>query len=455
MNRAHRDSVLEIADLGKRYDIYARPEDRLWQFLWRGRRQWAQSFWALRHVGLTLARGEMVGIVGRNGAGKSTLLQLITGTLEPSEGRIARHGKIAALLELGTGFNPEFTGEENVYLAASILGLDRRETRARFDAIAQFADIGPVLNQPVKTYSSGMYARLAFAVAAHVDADILIIDEILAVGDAAFQQKCMRFISEFRRSGAVLFVSHDVQAVIGLCSKAIWLEHGTMHAEGDPKTVCEAYTAALYSSQKQLPVLAPSRTAAADDESGVVSLRAPHAYASVFDPNAAAFGRGGARILDVRLEGDERSNGHLLTGGEAARLTVEAEINEPMTNPIIGFFVKDRLGQILFGENTGLTHPCLSRAAKPGDRLVARFHFDLPCLGDGNYSITVAIADGTIDSHVQHHWIHDAVWLEVVGNRQPGGGLFSLQRIEIDFRFEGSVSADARKDQSNIVGSSG
>src|SRR5437868_10950734 len=203
------DVVVETQGLGKAYPIYRRPEDRLKQLLWGRRRHFYEEFWAVRNIDLSVRRGETVGIIGANGSGKSTLLQMICGTLQPTEGAVALRGRIAAMLALGSGFNPEFTGRENVQVGASVLGLSAEETAARFDAIAAFADIGAFMDQPLKRYSSGMHARLAFALCANVEADVLVVDEILSVGDAAFQQKCMRFLNRFRLHGTLLFVSHD------------------------------------------------------------------------------------------------------------------------------------------------------------------------------------------------------------------------------------------------------
>ena len=206
--------------------------------LLRGRKRYYEEYWALQNVDLEVHRGETLGLIGRNGSGKSTLLQLICGTLSPSLGEVTTHGRVAAMLELGAGFNPEFTGRENVHLAASVLGLSHDEIQDRFEAIAAFAGIGDFMEQPVKIYSSGMYARLAFAVAAHVDADILIVDEILAVGDAAFAQKCMRFIRGFKQNGTLLLASHDVGAVLNLCDRALWLDRGSVRAvRGHPGRV--------------------------------------------------------------------------------------------------------------------------------------------------------------------------------------------------------------------------
>ena len=222
------DLAVSVRGLGKSYQIYDRPADRLKQFVMPRLqrragvqvRQYFREFWALRDVSFEIPRGSTVGIVGRNGSGKSTLLQIICGTLSPTLGSVETNGRIAALLELGSGFNPEFSGRDNVYMNALLLGVDRETVDERFDSIAAFADVGEYLEQPVKTYSSGMFLRLAFAVIAHVDADILIVDEALAVGDAVFTQKCMRFIRRFQENGTLLFVSHDPSAVQNLCRSA-------------------------------------------------------------------------------------------------------------------------------------------------------------------------------------------------------------------------------------------
>src|SRR5262249_21598801 len=204
-----------------------------------------REFWALRDVSFEVHKGETVGIIGRNGAGKSTLLQILCGTLHPNNGAVTVIGRVAALLELGSGFNPEFSGRENVYLNASVLGLSRNEVEDRFDDIAAFADIGDFIDRPVKTYSTGMLVRLAFAVAAHVDADILVIDEALAVGDAFFVQKCMRWLRAFMRRGTLLFVSHDAGSVVNLCDRAIWLHNGALVMDDSARLVTETYLQSL------------------------------------------------------------------------------------------------------------------------------------------------------------------------------------------------------------------
>jgi ABC-type polysaccharide/polyol phosphate transport system ATPase subunit len=240
--------------LGKSYQVYHRPVDRLKQMLWRGRRTFYDEFWAVRHVDFDVQPAETVGIIGRNGAGKSTLLQLVCGTLSPTEGSIRVQGRVAALLELGSGFNPEFTGRENVFLNAALLGMSDGEIRDRFEAIERFADIGDFIDQPVRTYSSGMHARLAFAVAIHCDPEILIIDEILAVGDAAFQRKCIERFYQIRDSGCtILFVSHDPYMVKSVCRRAIYLDQGEPVLFGPADEVIDRYTVDLERRQKSVP----------------------------------------------------------------------------------------------------------------------------------------------------------------------------------------------------------
>ncbi len=242
-------SAIDVAGLGKRYEIYDRPHQRLFQTILRGRRTFYREFWALSDVTLSVQRGETVGLVGRNGSGKSTLLQLVAGTLTPTTGIVRTHGRIAALLELGSGFNPEFTGRENVYLNGAILGISRREMNEAIPAIEAFADIGDFIDQPVKTYSSGMLVRLAFAVAVHVTPDILLIDEALAVGDTAFQSKCLARIRDMQQGGvAILLVSHAPNTIIEFCDRAAYLDRGRLVAVGDSRDIVERYTNDLVSS---------------------------------------------------------------------------------------------------------------------------------------------------------------------------------------------------------------
>lgn len=417
--------AIAVTHLGKCYQIYEQPIDRLKQMLMRGRKNYFREFWALKDISFTVAKGETVGIIGRNGSGKSTLLQMVCGTLNPTCGQISTQGRIAALLELGSGFNPEFTGRENVFLNAAILGLGQQEIEARYDSILKFADIGDFIDQPVKTYSSGMVVRLAFAVIAHVDADILVIDEALSVGDAFFTQKCMRFLRQFMKSGTVLFVSHDTAAIKNLCSRCIWISEGQIKAEGPAKEVTELYLQDYYAQQQE-----NRSNAEKPNQATRIEQKTTHSGQFVrdyrqdllnnsnlrndlrlftFDPDAPSFGTGGASVESVAFVNTQGEPVHSITGGEQVTLRIQARAHRPMTSPIVGFIVKDRLGQALFGENTCLSYQDQALCVPAGHAILASFTFMMPRLMTGDYTITVAIAEGSQDEHVQHQWIFDAL----------------------------------------------
>jgi len=421
------DVAIRVENLSKRYEIYGNSRDRLKQFVvpplqrlfGQSPKQYFREFWALKDVSFEVKKGETIGIIGRNGSGKSTLLQMICGTLTPTSGSIQTNGRVAALLELGSGFNPEFTGRENVYMNASVLGLSNEEIDMRFANIVAFADIGDFIEQPVKTYSSGMMVRLAFAVIAHVDADILVIDEALAVGDAFFTQKCMRFLRDFMKTGTVLFVSHDTGSIKNLCNYALWLEKGQVIQEGATKEVCELYLEAFYEAQQGKSSTTKLRELKKLDDSlplkdqrlefiNVSNLR-NDLQVFKFDPDAASFGKGGAQIHDVRLLDENEHPLAWIVGGEKVTLRVIVHAFQDLNSPIIGFFVKDRLGQALFGDNTFLSYSEQLVLCKTGEVIQADFVFYMPLLPSGDYSITIAIANGTQEIHEQHHWIHDAI----------------------------------------------
>jgi lipopolysaccharide transport system ATP-binding protein len=417
--------IIKAEQLGKMYQIYKHPSDRLKQMLWRGRKKFYNEYWALNDVSFSITKGQTVGIIGRNGAGKSTLLQMICGTLTPTCGTLEVHGRVAALLELGAGFNPEFTGRENIHLAASILGLSSEQIVERLESILSFASIGDFIDQPVKLYSSGMYARLAFAVAAHVDADILIIDEILAVGDAAFTQRCMRFIHEFKKNGTILFVSHDTGSVLSLCDSAIWLESGTIRESGLPKDLCLNYLAAIESEKEDPNSFKIGGERKTHPEAGTINNDHRHELLVnselknvveifEFDPDSPWFGRRGATIVRTSLHADDGSQIKMLIGGESIHLEIEVEATSILTRPIIGFFVKNKLGQQIFGDNTYMSYiDCAPPTLAPGDRAVASFHFQMPYLPAGQYAITTAIAEGTEKQSIQLHWCDDALFFQV------------------------------------------
>jgi lipopolysaccharide transport system ATP-binding protein len=425
--------AIRVSGVSKCYELYGKPQDRLKQLIYprlqrmfgRPIRHYAREFWALKDVSFELAKGETVGIIGRNGSGKSTLLQLICGTLNPTSGFIHTNGRVAALLELGAGFNPEFTGRENVYMSATVLGLSKKEIDARFDEIAAFADIGQFIDQPVKTYSSGMYVRLAFAVNAHVDADILVIDEALAVGDAFFVQKCMRFLRKFMEIGTVIFVSHDTGAVLNLCNRALWLANGRVKLIGAPKEVAAAYLQTLFElkqgesaligrmEKNQGPPLQHDQLR--DMRLDFINTTQYRNDIQLFNfaHDAEGFGKGGASIISVHLIDECSRPFAWIVGGEFVTLIIQCVANSNMFNPIVGFFVKDRLGQAIFGDNTFITYMSTPLSVLSGQTFQAQFDFRMPILPVGDYSICAAVAEGTQEEHVQHHWVHEALLFKV------------------------------------------
>ncbi len=421
------EPAIRVRNVSKFFEIYRRPSERLYQMIWRGRKCFYEPYWALRDISFEVARGECVGVVGRNGAGKSTLLQIITGTLAPSAGEVNINGRVAALLELGSGFNPEFTGRENVHLNASILGLTREEIEARYDEIVAFAEIGEFIEQPVKTYSSGMTVRLAFAVAAHVDADVLIIDEALSVGDAFFTQKCMRFLRRFMTEHTVLFVSHDTAAVNSLCSRAVLLENGTVKQIGTPREVTETYLRDMYEAQQGASSAAPETTCKSIlprfRPEDFRDMRLDFINASTlrndirvfaFNESGECFGKKGITVENAVLLNTDDQPLNWIVGGEPVSLLVHVLAHQDVYSPIVGFLFRNRLGQNIFGDNTFLTyreHPLLLRA---GQYAEARFSFVMPILEAGDYSICIAVAEGTQAEHVQHDWRHEALVLKSV-----------------------------------------
>ncbi|TRZ67180.1 MAG: ABC transporter ATP-binding protein [Rhodocyclaceae bacterium] len=364
------DPVIRAEALSKCYHLYDKPSDRLWQTLWGERRRYYREFWALREVSFELGKGEVLGIVGRNGAGKSTLLQLVCGTLSPTNGKLAVNGRISALLELGAGFNPEFTGRENVYLNASILGLRREEIDARLDSILAFAAIGDFIDQPVKTYSSGMFIRLAFSVATCVDPDVLVIDEALSVGDGEFSRRSFERILELRDRGTtILFCSHALFQVEMLCDKAIWLDQGRIAATGSPAEVTIAYRESL--------ALAQEKPGAAGDRAARPGVGLD----------------GSAQILSVRVTGGSYgSDGSKIIRSRKDDLTVLVHfaIDPALPPPSVAVSLTDVAGNIVCGVgnvNDGI-HAVVGEDGR--GHIEARFPA-LPLL-KGNYRVNVVLA---------------------------------------------------------------
>jgi len=379
-----------VKNLSKAFKRYPSPLARLKEWL-RPARQHHEVRWVLKELDFEIGAGETIGIVGRNGAGKSTLLKILTGTLAQSEGEIRIEGRVAALLELGMGFHGDFTGRQNVYMAGQLQGLTRAEVDALMPAITDFAEIGDAIDQPVRTYSSGMQVRLAFSVATAVRPDILIVDEALAVGDAYFQHKCYRRIREFKSMGVtLLFVSHDPLAVKTLCQRAILLEKGKVVMDDEPDKVLDYYNALI----------------ALDEEAAE-----QHAAHINQDVSTTRSGNGKARIGKVELL-NEAGSTRILRHGETARLEVECEVYEAVPDLTLGFMMRDRLGNEIFGTNTYHIEQPLPTAV--GSRFAVQFELPACPLGPGSYNITFAL-HGTYN-HLDNNydWWDQALTFEVV-----------------------------------------
>lgn len=375
-----RDAAISLRGVGKCYHIYDKPRDRLKQAALGKFRTYYRPFWALHDVSLDLMPGESMGIVGRNGSGKSTLLQLIAGTLTPSAGEIRVRGRVAALLELGSGFNPDFTGRENVFLQGSILGIPRREMERKFDSIAAFADIGAFLDQPVKHYSSGMYARLAFSVAVSVDPEILIVDEILAVGDMAFQQRCVARMRALLDSGVtLLLVSHSDDNVKSLCRRALFLDGGREQFLGSAEEAVDRYHHHVREEA--------NRHAASPGGTAVPAVPASGAEAESL--TGLRYGTAEARIETVRILDDDGRPVKVYRFGESIHIEMTIRAMQEVHSLDAHFAVRDSVGIDLFGTGTG-DERCPFPPMRAGQRAVVRFKAENN-LRPGSYGVTVTL----------------------------------------------------------------
>lgn len=397
------DPAVRVQGLHKVFPVYSKPHYRLMQMLVPGsKRRWYREFEALRSLDFTVPKGQTVGIVGRNGSGKSTLLQIICGTLAPSSGQVEVNGRVAALLELGAGFNPEFTGRENVMLNATVLGLSGAEIAERLDDILAFADIGAFIDQPVKTYSSGMYVRLAFAVAINVTPEILIVDEALSVGDEAFQRKCFARIEAIRDAGAtVLFVSHSASAVVDLCDRALLLDQGELLADGSPKAVVSHYQKMLYApADRVAQVREAIRAGSADTDAVAVSTAAvaappdPHGLDAYWEEGLVSgstivYENRGARILDPHLITLDGRRVNVIVPGAEYVYTYQVEFDRSITGVRCGMMIRTVTGIELAGAATSQAADAVALVER-GARLRVRFRFRC-LLAPGAYFLSAGV----------------------------------------------------------------
>jgi lipopolysaccharide transport system ATP-binding protein len=410
--------VLLAEGLGKRYEIYGHPRDRLLQMLWGQRRRLFREHWALRGVSFEVRRGQMVGVIGRNGSGKSTLLQLVAGVLTPTEGRVRAMGRVAALLELGAGFHPDFSGRENVFLNGQILGMTQDQLAERYAAIVDFADIGDAIEQPVKTYSSGMVVRLAFAVAAHVEPDILIVDEALAVGDLSFQARCLDRIRQLRESGvSTLFVTHDLGTFQALCDYGYLLDEGTLLSEGAPDHLAAQYynlsqehemrrqrRASAPAARASAPAVpdpavvpgageAPGPGADAARDGPVVSIDdARRAIAAKDASTEYRFGSHDAVIEDFRLLDAQGHPCQALRVGERFTVELDVAVLAPLSDLAAAIMFRNAQGQNLFGANTRYDGPVPIGPLVAGARFRISIGMEM-LLNPGEYLLHLGLAE--------------------------------------------------------------
>jgi lipopolysaccharide transport system ATP-binding protein len=425
--------AVEFSNVSKSYSIYAAPRDRLKELATFQRRSFHTEFWALRDVSFDVRRGETFCVVGENGSGKSTLLQICAGIMAPSSGTAVAHGRIAALLELGSGFNPEFSGRDNVYLNGAILGLSSKDMDRRLPEIEAFAEIGAFINQPVKTYSSGMVVRLAFAVAIHVDPEILLVDEALAVGDVYFRQRCMRKVHELRQRGVtILFVSHATGDVKALGDRAMWLEKGVVKALGKTDLVVAQYLAAM--SEKDRAYQAREFTV---EEAR--ALPAPQEIVEDIPNIDHRFGDAKAEIIGIAVLDPQGVRVGLLQPNSTIVVRISVRAKENLDRPIVGFMFRNHLGVDFAGTNTARERQDLPPMLA-GDVCTVDFYLDLPALYASSFSFSPAIANGSLEHYSMCDWIDNAVVLQMERSDQPIYGQFHLDcRVKVNAKLDSGV----------------
>lgn len=425
--------AVEFEDVSKSYAIYDTPGERLTELLTFNRVRRRRDFWALRDVNLQIRKGETFCVIGENGAGKSTLLQLIAGILQPTAGSVRVDGRVSALLELGSGFNPEFTGRDNVYLSGAILGFSTAAMEAKYKSIEAFAEIGDFINQPVKTYSSGMIVRLAFAVAIHVDPDLLLVDEALAVGDIYFRQRCMRKVHELRAAGAtILYVTHSIGDVKALGDRVLWLHEGRARELGETDKVIARYLAAMadkdaaYLDLTAHRPLTPASHGKPDPPPEVVTTI----------PNIDhRHGDRRAEVIGIAVLDENNLPVQLLAPASRIAVRISIRAADHIAQPNVGFMMRNHLGVDFAGTNTlreGFDIPPM----EPGDVYTIDFHLELPILYPSHFSFSPAIADGPLISYKMCDWIDNAITIQMGHAEGPVYGYIHLPcRIELNSRI--------------------
>ena len=418
--------VIRLENVGKDYPRYATRKELLWHLLFPFRFKQNQ-FTALSPLSLEIHKGECVGIMGVNGSGKSTLLQIIAGTLYPSSGGVFINGRVASLLELGSWIDASDTGRQNIYTAGYSRGLRKSEIEAQIDGIIDFAEIGDFIDQPVSTYSTGMVMRLAFATCIYLEADILLLDEVFAVGDFHFAQKCIAFLREYIKDKTVLLVSHDANIISMLCSRAILLDKSKFVADGSPRQITERYMELCYAEKQEVNVKEEQQwTPLPTDfrEGGVVK-------STGYLPDERTFGKGGAEILETKFVSEKDGQVDQVRGGEPLRFVVKIKALKRLELPAIGFSVRSPKGINLWGDTS---IPGAIPVLEEGRMMEAVFHFVLPRLENGEYTVGVAVSTGKIEDHSIQIWNHNAMKFKVNSSYPLQGALVGLPMSAIDCR---------------------
>lgn len=410
--------TIEVSNLVKSYKLYEKQTDRMKEALKKGA-VYHKDYMAVDNVSFQVKKGETVGIIGKNGAGKSTLLKMITGVLKPTSGSIKLSGNVSALLELGAGFDAEKNGIENVYLNGRINGLSKKEIDESLESVLEFADIGEFVYQPIKTYSSGMLVRLAFAVAVNVNPEILIVDEALSVGDVRFQQKCYRKIREFKKNGTVLFVSHDTGAISSFCDRVIWLDDGKIYKEGEPGEIIEEYLAFMrydIKNDEKIQIVTDKNEENENEDNTCV----------------LAFGNERVQFTKITLKNEWGKTISQVRGGQIVCIQMELYAKVAVEFPILGFTIKDTLGNELIVTNSIFEKVDISSMEKE-TRYVYEWKFKFPHLHAGDYPVDIALAEGTYLNHEQIHFVTDALVIKCVDERlyQEGRGKIVPDDIEL------------------------
>ena len=424
------DIAIQINNLSKAYKIFEKPTDRIKESLNPFGKRYSKDFYALHNVSVSIYKGETIGVIGKNGAGKSTLLKMITGVLTPSSGNITINGRIASLLELGAGFNPEMTGIENIYFNGTIMGYTKKEIDAKLDDILDFADIGDFIHQPVKMYSSGMFARLAFAVYVYVEPDFLIVVDALSVGDVFFQNKCFKRMADLQKQGVtVLFVSHDMGSIRQLCSKCLWLDNGTKRQYGPVEEVAAAYFNEQLAERNQLHKEAVKQPQEVDRGIQPV-LTEKKMILPRLAPCQGFFNKDVVIQSFVFLENGCQAA--ILEDGHTYEAVMAVEFHKAFDKLIYGFVVENNKGIAVIGVNSWMTSQGKTINVDSPGTILARFTFTMPKIMQGSYTVSPAVAQGTASEHIQLTWLENALMVDV----QNSGYNYSILEIDNTLKIE-------------------